>query len=70
MMEWGWRTNAYDPCIFINDEDGLILDLYVDNMITFRSDLRKILTFKDQMSKAFDITNEGEYSWYLGIHVK
>ena len=39
-------------------------------MITFGSDLRKILAFKDQMSKAFDMTDEGECSWYLGMHVK
>jgi hypothetical protein len=70
MEEWGWRVNAHDPCVFINDKTGLILDLHVDDMVIFGGDLETILEFKDQVSKTFLTTDEGECSWYLGMHVE
>jgi hypothetical protein len=29
---WGWRTSAYDPCVFINDTTRLILEVHVDDI--------------------------------------
>ena len=69
MEGWGWRISAYDPCVFINDETGLILQLHVDDMITFGKNLAAILAFKEQVAKTFPTTDEGECSWYLGMHV-
>jgi hypothetical protein len=67
---WGWRVNAHDPCVFINDTTGLILNLHVDDMVTFGNDLTTVLKFKSQVSEAFLTTDEGECSWYLGMHVE
>jgi hypothetical protein len=70
MQSWEWRISAYDPCVFINDNTRLILQLHVDDITVFGSNLQEILEFKDQLSKAFQITDEGECSWYLGMHVE
>ena len=70
MKGWEWRTSAYDPCVFINDNTGLILQLHVDDMTVFGSNLQAILKFKTQLSEAFQITDEGECSWYLGMYVE
>ena len=70
MQDCGWRISAYDPCVFIDDNTGLILQLHVDDMTVFGSNLQAILTFKAQLSQAFQITDEGECFWYLGMHVK
>ena len=39
-------------------------------MTIFGKNLQAILIFKTELSKAFQITDEGEYSWYLGVHVE
>jgi hypothetical protein len=69
MQGWGWRISAYDPCVFIDDNTGLILQLHVDDMTVFGSNLQAILK-KAQLSETFQITDEGECSWYLGMHVE
>jgi hypothetical protein len=62
--------SAYDPCVFINDSTGLILKVHVDDINVMGKDIQAILNFKTQISQTFSITDEGECSWYLGIHVE
>jgi hypothetical protein len=70
LISWGWRMSAYDPCVFINDNTGLILEVHVDDINVMGKNLQIILDFKSQMSRAFQMTDEGECSWYLGMHVE
>ena len=70
LINWGWRVSAYDPCVFINDNTGLILEVHVDDINVMGKDLQKILDFKAQISQTFQMTDEGECSWYLGMHVE
>jgi hypothetical protein len=69
MESWKWRVSAYDPCVFVNDNSGLILQLHVDDMLIFGSDLHAVLEFKTQLGETFRMTDENECSWYLGMHV-
>jgi hypothetical protein len=55
---------AYDPCVFFN-KLGLILEVHV-----MGRSLQAILDFKVQFAKLFPISNEGECSWYLGMHIE
>ena len=32
LISWGWRMSLYDPCVFINDHSGLILEVHVDDI--------------------------------------
>lgn len=61
---------AYDPCVFINDSTGLILNVHVDNINVMGKDIQAILDFKAQISRIFLMTNKGECSWYLGIYIE
>ena len=70
LISWGWRMSLYDPCVFINDNNGLILEVHVDDINVMGKDLQKILNFKAQISRTFQMTDEGECSWYLGMHVE
>ena len=70
LVDWGWRISAYDPCVFINDATGLILEVHVDDINVMGKDIQAILDFKTQISQTFPITDEGECSWYLGMHVE
>lgn len=70
LIGWGWRVSAYDPCVFINDGNGLFLEVHVDDINVMGKDLKAILDVKTQISDAFPMTDEGECSWYLGMHVE
>ncbi|OQE71140.1 hypothetical protein PENNAL_c0111G02651, partial [Penicillium nalgiovense] len=70
LVRWGWRISAYDPCVFINDGTGLILEVHVDDINVMGRSLQEILNFKGQFSKEFPISDEGECSWYLGMHIE
>jgi len=70
LINWGWRMSAYDPCVFINDGTGLILEVHVDDINVMGKDIQAILDFKTQISQTFPMTDEGECSWYLGMHVE
>lgn len=70
LVDWGWRMSAYDPCVFINDSTGLILEVHVDDINVMGKDIQAILDFKTQISRTFPMTDEGECSWYLGMHVE
>jgi hypothetical protein len=70
LISWGWRMSAYDPCVFINDSTGLILEVHVDDINVMGKDLQAILDFKTQISRTFPMTDEDECSWYLGMHVE
>jgi hypothetical protein len=62
--------SAYDPCVFISDSTGLILEVHVDDINVMGKDIQAILDFKAQISRTFLMTDEGECSWYLGMHVE
>jgi hypothetical protein len=31
LISWNWRMSSFDPCVFINDTSGLILEVHVDD---------------------------------------
>lgn len=69
LVSWGWRVGSFDPCVFIKDEESLILCLWVDDILLFGSNEDNIKAFKKELSKAFKMTDEGHCKSYLGIHV-
>ncbi|KAL8117921.1 hypothetical protein AgCh_015708 [Apium graveolens] len=48
----------------------LVIGVYVDDLLVTGSNISVINEFKDQMDKAFDISDLGMLSYYLGIEVK
>jgi hypothetical protein len=42
----------------------------VDDINVMGNDLHAILDFKTQILGTFPMTDEGECSWYLGMHVE
>lgn len=62
--------SAYEPCVFIKGGSGLFLEVHVDDMNVMGKDLKAILDVKTQISNVFPMTNEGECSWYLVMHVE
>jgi Reverse transcriptase (RNA-dependent DNA polymerase) len=58
-----------DNCIFIHDEYGVIIVLYVDNLLMFGKIVTKVDNVKGLLSNEFEIKDMGELKYILGIQV-
>ena len=66
----GFRTSPYDPCVFINQKQGLIVATHVDDLTIFGAEENDILGFKKRVQDFFEMTDKNECSFYLGMHVE
>ena len=60
MKNYGFNETIYDHCIFIknfDDNDFIILLLYMDDMLIVGQDASKNDNLKKEFSKSFVITN-------------
>ncbi len=69
MIRLGWRVSAYDPCLFIHDQEGTFLVVYVDDMIVLAPDQKTIDLFKRDLFKVFSMTDQDECKYFLGVHI-
>lgn len=70
MEKLGWKVSAYDPCLFINENKGTFLILYVDDMIVWAPNHETIEAFKRDLFNIFDMTDEDECTYFLGMHIE
>ena len=61
-------SNA-DPCVYYlgQEEEILIIAIYVDDILVASRNLKKIAKFKEEILKEFDIRDLGEPKYCLGI---
>ena len=67
----GFKVNESDKCVysrFINNK-GVIICLYVDDMLIFGTDLEQVQNTKEFLSKNFDMKDMGEADVILGIRI-
>ena len=72
----GFEHSQSDECMFIRKSDGMILLLYVDDLIAFHRDADALEQFLDEIQQEFKITREKykeetdrDIYQYLGIEV-
>ena len=70
-MSKGFKVNKSDKCIYYKSENGLctIICLYVDDMLSFVSNLHVINDVKSMLSANFDMKYLGEANVILGIKI-
>ncbi|CAM8940369.1 unnamed protein product [Rhodiola kirilowii] len=69
----GFRLNQADKCIynkFDNFGNGVIICLYVDDMLIFGTDQKQVDLTKDFLSSSFAMKDMGEADVILGIRIK
>ena len=72
----GWVQNDADPCIYIkrfwtNDQERIIIAaLYVDDLLIASNDIDALNKEKDSLSTRFEMVDEGEVHYILGMRVK
>lgn len=72
MLKIGFKRCASDRCLYVkNDNDILIyVLLYVDDLLIISKDMRKITIIKQLLAKEFEMTDIGNASTFLGMHIE
>ena len=67
----GISRSKSDPCLYtkVNHGKTLLLTIYVDDLI-YCGDSVMVKWFKDQVSKRFKATHDGNLSWILGMKIE
>ena len=58
-----------DPCVYINREMGVIIAIWVDDLIIFGRDMVDINNVKEALKKEYEMKDLGELKYFLGIQV-
>eukprot|EP00957_Ditylum_brightwellii_P135413 10325086-Ditylum_brightwellii.AAC.1 len=68
LEEMGFKQGVTDQCVW--KRDGIIITVYVDDCLVFGNDIEKVDGVAMEISKRFEITDEGEtIEEYLGIKI-
>ena len=73
ILSFGFKLNQADKCVyskFDNHGNGVIICLYVDDMLIFGTSIVHIQETKDFLSKSFQMKDMGEADVILGIKIK
>ena len=71
MLENGYKSNECDKYIYSKSWNNLhvIISLYMDDMLTFGSNMHVINETKNMLKSHFDMKDLGEASFILGIKI-
>jgi len=58
-----------DPCVYINRETGVIIAMWVDDLIIFAKDIISISNLKGQLRDEYEMKDLGELEYVVGIQV-
>ena len=69
LKEIGFDQTHSDHCVYINKSTGVIVAIWVDDLIIFGKDSVGVDLLKRQLSEAFDMKDMGKLQYFLGIQV-
>lgn len=69
LLAWGFVQSKADPCMFIHEERGLRLLVYVDDIVAAAKQQSQINWFHEKLSDRFNTKNLGEIQKILGVRV-
>ncbi len=64
----GYGRLEHNHCVFVY-QNGIIIAIYMDDLLLLGPDLAKIGQLKKQLSDRFCMRDMGAISWYLGMEV-
>src|SRR5271155_5336503 len=65
----GFEQTYSDPCVYVNKEKGIILAMWVDDLIIFGKDLNSVNDLKARLNEEYEMKDMGELKYFLGIQV-
>lgn len=66
----GFSMSNYDNCIWINESTGVLIAIYVDDILVTGPSEDKIDFVKTQLKEEFEMTDSNEVDFFLGIQVR
>ncbi|KAH4050789.1 hypothetical protein HBI95_077750 [Parastagonospora nodorum] len=65
----GWFSSRHDESVFIHNESGMYLTVYVDDLNIYAPTEEMARPVKEALKRHFKMTDLGECAFYLGMHV-
>jgi len=65
----GFAQTYSDPCVYVNKDTGVIIAMWVDDLIIFGKDMASIQDLKMVLNKEYEMKDLGELKYFLGIQV-
>ena len=62
------KKNRVDPCIFVRK--NYIVIFYIDDCCILSKDKEKIYALLKDISKTFNLTNDGYVESYIGVNIR
>src|SRR5204863_8784979 len=69
LISIGFQQSLTDPCLYVNTKRGIILLLYVDDILAASKHSQELDWFYSQLSARFNTKDLGEIQKILGIQV-
>lgn len=70
LRAWNWVPSQYDSCVWISQDKDIIILFWVDDILTFSANRQKVDMFLKRLSQSFEISDDGEVKYCLGINVE
>jgi hypothetical protein len=65
----GFNQTYSDPCVYVNRDTGVLIAMWVDDLIIFGKDMTSIQDLKAVLNKEYEMKDLGELKYFLGIQV-
>jgi len=72
LLSIGFKQCVADPCLFyklVTEDEFAFISVYVDDILLATTSVALKASVVEQLYKRFNITDEGEFTWSLGMHV-
>ncbi|KAJ4865181.1 reverse transcriptase (RNA-dependent DNA polymerase) domain-containing protein [Trichoderma breve] len=70
LFKLGFRISNFDPCVFVHQKELLIVAVWVDDLLILAKEEETAQVFRQEMSKEFDMKDEGVCTYYLGMNIE
>ena len=72
LLSIGFAKSLSESTLYVKNKGNnfLIVSLYVDDLLVTGDDARLVEEFKQEMMQAFEMTNLGLMTYFLGIEIK
>lgn len=71
LLSLGFKRSLSEPTLYVkyNENDTLVIPLYVDDLLVTGNNADQIREFKQQMMKGFQMTDLGLMAYFLGMKI-